>query len=72
MTRLTKIVKREVPTRLPRNIIVSLEPGGMSAFREKGRRPTYRVTVEGAFMWAAKCHAAANAKPRKRHRTSAQ
>ena len=56
MTRLTKAVKRETckVRRRGRPVIVAMEPGDVLAFREKGRRTWYRVSVGACFDLAVK------------------
>ena len=63
MTILTKPVKREtsglVLDRGMRRVLVTLEPPNVLAFRAKGCRRTYRLTVEAVFTLAVQAHVAA-------------
>lgn len=49
-----------------RPIIVSIEPGGVIGFRLKGKRQTYRLTVEFCFMSALKSQLIADKKEKRR------
>ena len=59
MTKLTKPVRRETSSTVyercqHRPVILTLEPPGLLAFRLKGCRRTYRLTVDGCYMMAVK------------------
>lgn len=54
MTKLTKVIKRNLPAILPKShdLTISLIPGGWIGFREKGSRREYRLPVMTAYRMA--------------------
>lgn len=71
MTKLTKPVRRETLSRVyercqHRAVILTVEPPGLLAFRLKGCRRTYRLTIDGCYMLAVKAEVEAIRRERKK------
>jgi hypothetical protein len=63
--RLTAAAYAVLHHRRLRQIVVSLEPGDVLVFREKGRRTRYSLPVDGAFRYAVRCSVEAGRRMRK-------
>lgn len=70
MTRLTKQVRRELcrTTEQHRPIIVTLEPGDVISFRQKGCRKVWRTSLEACLHMAIKSEALAAQKAKRETR----
>lgn len=66
MTRLSKVVKRATEARVggSRPITVELVPPFLLRFRERGRRVCYELTIQEAYVAAAKRYAERAARER--------
>lgn len=59
MTRLTKVVSRITPPHeefgvLRRELVITLEPGGLITLREARRRQRYSISVDNLFLLLVK------------------